>query len=101
MRKSLLEKMCCPFDKHDLKVSVFTEEHGVIHEGIILCSHCQRYYPIIYSIPIMTPDEYRQMGLEAPILEQWGLSIDAQSPDRFKLENASRLELKQKEISIG
>lgn len=91
MRKALLEKMCCPFDKGDLEVTILTEENDEIIEGLMTCPSCQRYYPIIYSIPIMTPDEYRQKSLEAPVLEKWGLSIDPHNPDRFILENAKPL----------
>lgn len=101
MRKSLLEKMCCPFDKHDLKVTIISQVDDQIHEGIMLCPDCQRYFPIIYGIPIMTPDEYRQKGLEAPVMEKWGLAIDPHNPDRFILENSDKPELKLKEISIG
>ncbi|MEL7145269.1 MAG: Trm112 family protein [Bacteroidota bacterium] len=73
MQKKLLEKLCCPFDKDDLNISVFTEEDGEIYEGLLTCPTCNRYYPIIYGLPIMTPDEYRQKQLEAPVLNKWGL----------------------------
>ncbi len=91
MRKSLLEKMCCPFDKADLNVTILNEEDGEIHEGLMTCPHCQRYYPIVYGIPIMTPDEYRQQKLEAPILQKWGLSIDPDMSDRFILAKEQHL----------
>ena len=79
MQRKLLEKLCCPFDKSDLNVRIFTEdENGIIYEGLLTCNTCNRYYPIIYGIPIMSPDEYRELQLEAPILERWGLIIDQQ-----------------------
>lgn len=83
--------MCCPFDKGDLVVTILSEEGDEIIEGLMTCPTCQRYYPIIYSIPIMTPDEYRQKSLEAPVLEKWGLSTDPVNPDRFVLENTKNV----------
>ncbi len=77
MKASLLNKLCCPVDKKDLHLSVFlkTPEDDII-EGLLSCPACQRYYPIIYGIPVMTPDEYRQKSLEAPVLEKWGLTAE-------------------------
>ena len=78
MQRKLLEKLCCPFDKNDLEVSVFHEDdQNEIYEGLLTCTKCRRYFPIIYGIPIMTPDEYRQKSLEAPVMEKWGFEIAA------------------------
>ncbi len=77
MKVSLLTKLCCPVDKRPLQHQVFlkTPEDDII-EGLLSCPECLRYYPIIYGIPVMTPDEYRQKALEAPMLEKWGLEAD-------------------------
>ncbi|SNS56957.1 Uncharacterized conserved protein YbaR, Trm112 family [Ekhidna lutea] len=75
MTKDFLKKMCCPFDKKELNIQVIKEHGEEIIEGILTCSHCNRYFPIIYSIPIMTPDEYRDKALELPMLQKWGLAI--------------------------
>ncbi len=37
------------------------------------CPVCKRDYPIVYGVPIMSPDEYRQPRLEQPVLEKWEL----------------------------
>lgn len=85
MRASLLEKLCCPQDKHDLELQIFAkEDNGDILEGLFTCPECKRYYPIIYSIPIMTPDEYREKALEAPVMKKWGLSIE-EGKEKFLL----------------
>ncbi|MDO5510845.1 MAG: Trm112 family protein [Weeksellaceae bacterium] len=90
MHKDLFQKMCCPFDKHDLDLKIFLEDDdNNILEGLLTCKHCERYFPIIYSIPIMTPDEYRQKQLEEPILQRWGLRADHQSGS-FILDQGSR-----------
>jgi len=92
MRKTLLDKLCCPFDKNDLEINIFNEDdQGEVQEGLMFCPECSRYYPVIFGIPIMTPDEYRQKSLEAPIMERWGLEIDANDKDRFRLANPQEL----------
>ena len=59
MKTSLIKKLACPFDKKDLDLKIIRQEGDTIVEGIFTCTHCKRYYPIIYGIPIMSPDEYR------------------------------------------
>ncbi len=86
MKISLFEKLCCPQDNQDLELTVFTKnEEGEIIEGLMTCSGCHRYYPIIYGIPIMTPDEYREKALEAPMLKKWGFQLEKMG-SRFLLE---------------
>jgi uncharacterized protein len=74
MRLKTIEKLCCPFDKQDLNLQILAKDtdENVI-EGILSCTTCQRKYPIVYGVPIMSPDEYRQIKLEQPIIEQWKL----------------------------
>lgn len=95
MQRTLLDKLCCPFDKGDLQIKIFNElEDGEIHEGLLTCPTCQRYFPIVYGIAIMTPDEYRQMELEQPILQKWGVELQI-AGDRFILEENAQQPLKQ------
>ncbi|RPD49026.1 Trm112 family protein [Paracnuella aquatica] len=86
MKASLINKLCCPFDKHDLAVQVFVkdqQEH--IIEGMLTCTHCKRYYPIAYGVPIMSPDEYREPQLETPLLQRWSQHLPAQHFEGFRL----------------
>lgn len=86
MRPSLIDKLCCPFDKQDLDLKVFASDtQGQIVEGMLTCRHCQRYYPIVYGVPIMSPDEYRQPALEAPILQRWEHKLEQHTVRDFKL----------------
>ncbi|MBN3583410.1 hypothetical protein JYB64_13510 [Algoriphagus aestuarii] len=88
MKRNLLEKLCCPFDKSNLKIQVIQEtDSEEIIEGLLTCDSCERYFPIIYGIPIMTPDEYREKSLELPNLERWGLEMDTKT-NSFKLAGA-------------
>ncbi|MCG8387901.1 MAG: hypothetical protein MJA30_20280 [Cytophagales bacterium] len=86
MKKSLVHKLCCPIDKSELDLQIFKQdEQGEITDGLFTCTHCKRYYPIIYGLPIMTPDEYREKSLEAPILQHWGLN-PSPAEQKFLLE---------------
>jgi uncharacterized protein YbaR (Trm112 family) len=84
MKTSLLEKLCCPQDKSGLELQIFKQNNDEIIEGLFTCHECKRYYPIIYGIPIMTPDEYREKSLEEPLLKKWGLQLD-EKESRFML----------------
>ena len=86
MKPSLVKKLCCPFDKEELDVKIFvkdTEEN--IIEGLLTCPHCKRYYPIAYGVPIMTPDEYRELSLEAPLLKRWEYQLEDNHTEGFRL----------------
>lgn len=72
MHLKTINKLCCPFDKQDLSLQVLTRDTGSnILEGILTCTECKRKYPIVYGVPVMAPDDYRQLELEQPIMEQW------------------------------
>lgn len=78
MRIKTIEKLCCPFDKQDLKLQVFVKDIDQnILEGMLSCNSCKRKYPIVHGVPIMSPDEYRQKELEQPIIERWKLESEA------------------------
>ena len=71
MRK-LMEILACPIDKnYPLELLVF-EEKEEITEGLITCSKCGRYYPIIDEIPVMLPDNLRNKKEDIGFLERWG-----------------------------
>ncbi len=72
MKPTLVHKLCCPFDKQDLQLTIVKQDSDQnIIEGLLTCETCRRYYPIVYGIPIMNPDEYREKQLEEPILQRW------------------------------
>lgn len=87
MTEALLQKLCCPIDNHDLEANIFTRhESGEILEALLTCPECHRYFPVIYGIPIMTPDEYRDRSLEEPLLKKWGCRIQEGEAHRFLLK---------------
>lgn len=72
MRQSTIDKLCCPFDKADLNLQIIAKDlNENIIEGLLCCKTCNRYYPIVKGVPIMSPDEYREHKLEQPMLENW------------------------------
>lgn len=83
MKTQLLDKLCCPFDKADLTIRILKQEADEIQEAILNCTHCSRYYPVVFGVPIMSPDEYREKSLETPLLKRWGLQISDEKS--FKL----------------
>jgi uncharacterized protein YbaR (Trm112 family) len=42
-----------------------------IAEGILYCSNCNRWYPIIEEIPQMLPDELRDKNKDLSFLSKW------------------------------
>ncbi|WP_118195965.1 Trm112 family protein [Albibacterium indicum] len=86
MRLSTIDKLCCPFDKADLTLKIITQDlEENIHEGMLTCNYCKRYYPIIKGVPIMNPDEYREFQLEEPHLKSWKYLSDIPDVQDFKL----------------
>ncbi|MGQ3586224.1 Trm112 family protein [Ornithobacterium rhinotracheale] len=71
MEKRIIDKMCCPFDHSDLKLTIFKMEGENVEEGLFICPECGRYFPIISGIPIMSPDEYREPDFERNFLIKW------------------------------
>lgn len=72
MTKTLYNKLACPIDKsHPLQLTVFRLEGENVHEGLLECPECHRYFPIIGGVPVLSPDEYRDASLEAVFLERW------------------------------
>jgi uncharacterized protein YbaR (Trm112 family) len=70
MNKTMMDILACPIDKnYPLELHEIKEKNNVISEGVIFCSKCSRFYPIIEEIPIMLPDELRDKKLEIEFLK--------------------------------
>lgn len=87
MRQETIDKLCCPFDKEDLTLTVVKKdvEQNVI-EGFLTCSTCQRIYPFVKGIPIMSPDEYREFEMEKPLLEAYEGYLKNKEIDNFRVK---------------
>ena len=67
-------------------MKIFAQDtSGNISEGILTCQQCKRYYPIVYGVPIMSPDEYRERLLEAPVMEKWENKLPGDYVEGFTL----------------
>jgi uncharacterized protein YbaR (Trm112 family) len=84
MKKSMLDILACPIDKHyplelfEINIKNDKENNNVcnnsniiITEGILFCTKCSRFYPIIDEIPVMLPDELREKQTDIDFLKQW------------------------------
>lgn len=86
MRIETIEKLCCPFDKADLSLTIIAQdESGNVTEGFLICGECQRLYPIITGIPIMNPDEYREFKFEQPVLDRWQSHLAGKTIENFRV----------------
>ncbi len=72
MNKTMMDILACPIDKnHPLELHEIKEKDDVVSEGVLFCSKCSRFYPIIEEIPIMLPDELRDKKLEMEFLQNY------------------------------
>ncbi|HEX7033421.1 MAG TPA: Trm112 family protein [Nitrososphaera sp.] len=74
MKKSMLDILACPIDKHyPLELYEVESEGQIVKEGVLFCNKCGRYYPIIDEIPVMLPDELRQekKNMDIEFLRKW------------------------------
>ncbi len=70
MNKTMMDILACPIDKnHPLELFEIKEKDNVVSEGVLFCSKCSRFYPIIEEIPIMLPDELRDKKQEMEFLK--------------------------------
>jgi uncharacterized protein YbaR (Trm112 family) len=71
LKKRLMDILACPIDKaYPLELHVF-EEGDEIVSGMIICSKCNRWYPIIDEIPHMLPDDLREEKEDVAFLRKW------------------------------
>ncbi len=86
MTPETINKLCCSFDKADLELTIIHQSvEGNIEEGFFTCSQCNRLYPIVKGIPIMSPDEYREFTLEQPLLIKWKQHLKGRTVENFRL----------------
>jgi uncharacterized protein YbaR (Trm112 family) len=81
MKKSMLDILACPIDKHyplelfEINIKKYNNSDIVVSEGILFCTKCSRYYPIIEEIPVMLPDELREKQTDIDFLRKWSDKI--------------------------
>ncbi len=67
-----MDILACPIDKHYplelIELNVIKEE---VSEGVLRCSKCNRFYPIVDEIPVMLPDHLRNHNEDLEFLAKW------------------------------
>jgi uncharacterized protein YbaR (Trm112 family) len=72
MNKTMIDILACPIDKnHPLELFEIKEKDNIVSEGVLFCTKCFRFYPIIEEIPIMLPDELRDRKQEIEFLKNF------------------------------
>jgi uncharacterized protein YbaR (Trm112 family) len=78
MKKSMLELLACPIDKHyplelfEINIKEDKDnEDAIITDGVLFCNKCYRFYPIIDEIPVLLPDELREKQKDIDFLHKW------------------------------
>lgn len=72
MKRKLLDILACPIDKHyPLELFEVNSEGDVIVDGALVCTECNRYYPIIDEIPVMLPDDLRNKNEDLDFLAKY------------------------------
>jgi len=78
MRLSMLDILACPIDKYYplelFEIDIIEDKtinESVIKEGVLFCSKCSRFYPIIEEIPVMLPDDLRDKDKDIQFLQKW------------------------------
>jgi len=71
-----MDILACPIDKHyPLELLELSVSGDTIVEGVLTCSECGRYYPIIEEIPVMLPDNLRSMKEDQGFLQKWSSKL--------------------------
>src|SRR5713226_1025589 len=71
LKRRLMDILACPIDKHyPLDLHVFEEREEIV-EGLLVCSECGRWYPIMDEIPQLLPDDLREQRDELSWLSKW------------------------------
>ena len=86
----MLDILACPIDKYyplelfEIDTNDSTIDDIVISEGILFCSQCSRFYPIIEEIPVMLPDDLRDKDKDIEFLQKWREKIPSKITENGK-----------------
>jgi len=70
MNKKMMDMLVCPIDKHyPLEIFEVKSKEESVEEGVLYCTQCSRFYPIIEEIPILLPDELRDKKQDMDFLK--------------------------------
>ena len=91
MKKRLMDILACPIDKaYPLELHIFEEKDEIV-SGILVCSKCNRWYPIIEEIPYMLPDKLRDKRDDLTFMRKWRESFPISIMEKGKPFNKNNL----------
>ena len=86
MKIATIHKLCCPFDKSDMSLEIIEQTlEQDVRLGSLTCTTCKRFYPIIDGIPIMSPDEYRDIEIEKTYYDAMNILGTTKKIENFRL----------------
>ncbi len=72
MKRWMLDIIACPIDKsYPLELREFKSNVDEVVEGVLICSRCNRIYPIVEGIPLLLQEELRDKEIEQAFMERW------------------------------
>ncbi len=76
VHRKLLAILACPVDRSTPLEMIELDSRGdTIVDGVLICSSCGRYFPVIDEIPAMLPDNLRSKKEDVAFLEKWGSKL--------------------------
>jgi uncharacterized protein len=92
MRETMLDLLACPIDKHYplelYEINTREDDYSgqektkVIIDGVLFCSKCFRFYPVVEEIPVLLPDELRERQNDIGFLQKWRDKLPAKIIDQ-------------------
>lgn len=81
MRYALLDFLACPYCHAALVCHAHREESAAdaaeVHEGLLVCARCGRWYPIAGQIPEVLPDHLRDRDRDLELFRAFGSRLPA------------------------
>lgn len=82
MKRGILDILCCPHCKHDLKLAEEEVSNNEVIEGTLDCNKCGRSFEIIKGVPRMVVD----LGDRAKVAESWGYEWVKREEGKFEID---------------
>jgi len=82
MKKEILDILCCPNCKHDLRLFKKEEVNNEVIDGILKCADCQKSFEIIKSVPRMIVD----LEDRRKLADGWGFEWEKKAEGKFEID---------------
>lgn len=88
MKKELVERLCCPMCSNKLEMVTFdTDQRDSIREGVLTCSRCKLWHPILNFVPVLLTFPTRlHSEFEKAHKEQLAALLPCVAPNRTPLQ---------------